>query len=61
MVLTCVCDVYVQLWVLPQYLLYPAIVAAFGRVDLRTLWSVVVKLLVAEVCGARNEVRALVW
>ena len=61
MVLTCVCDVYVQLWVLPQYLLYPAVVAAFGRIDLRTLWSVVVKLLVAEVGGTRNEVRVVVW
>jgi hypothetical protein len=61
MVLTCVCDVYVQFWVLPQYLLYPAVVAALRRVDLRALRSVVVELLVAEVGCARNEVRAVVW
>ena len=52
MVLTCVCDVYVQLWVLPEYLLYPAVVAAFRRVDLRALLSVVVELLIAEVGSA---------
>lgn len=52
MVLTCVCNVYVQLWVLPQYLLYAAVVAAFRRIDFRALWSVVVKLLVTEVGGA---------
>ena len=52
MVLTCVCDVYVQLWALPQNLLYPAVVAAFRRIDLGTLWSVVVELLVAEIGSA---------
>jgi hypothetical protein len=44
--------VYVELWILPQYLLYPAIVAALRRIDLRALRSIVIKLLVAEVGGA---------
>jgi hypothetical protein len=51
---------YVQLRVLPQYLLYPAVVAAFGRINLRPLRSVIVELFVAEIGGARNEVRAVV-
>ena len=61
MILAGVCDMYVQLRVLPQYLLYPAVVAALRRIDLRSLRSVVVELLVAEIGGARNEVRAVIW
>lgn len=52
-------DVYVQLRILPQYLLYAAVVATLGRIDLGTLRAVIIELLVAQIGGARDKVRAL--
>jgi len=50
----------VQLGVFPQDLLDAAVVAALGRVNpWAALWMVIVKFLVAEIGGARDEVRVL--
>lgn len=49
----------VELGVFPQDLLDPAVVATLWRINPWALWAVIVKLFVAEVGGARDEVRVL--
>jgi hypothetical protein len=49
----------VQLGMFPQDLLDAAVVATLWRIDPRTLWVVIVKLLVAEIGGARDEMGVL--
>jgi hypothetical protein len=49
----------VQLGVFPQDLLDAAVVATLGRVNPWALWMVIFKLFVAEIGGARDEVRVL--
>jgi len=49
----------VKLGVFPQDLLDSTVVATLWRINPWALWTVIVKLFVAEVGGARDEVRVL--
>jgi hypothetical protein len=45
--------------VFPQDLLNAAVVATLWRINSWTLWAVIIKFLITEIGGARDDVRVL--